>query len=80
MDLETKSLVYWSLSRVFHGRDSPKHPPTCQQALKICTEAERELNPYRPLSRAVVNLKFGIIEGKSRKKLEPRDNVLKLRA
>lgn len=72
--LEYRTQLYWSLSRVWNGRDE-SHVPT-GDAIEWCSAASFELRPELKLKRATKYLLDEIVVGGSSKEVENKENVV----
>lgn len=82
-ELEARTNLYWELSTFLHGPKNPKQvkkPPTVALAQAACNEILSCLGPQRPLRGKVLQIQYQIVMGGKRKKQEPRNNLIALRA
>lgn len=78
--LENKTLAYWNMSSVYHGKASSLKQLTTADALKMFNEHLQVLNPHRPLSMRLRQMQEEIIVGGKKKRKASAATVLRMAA
>jgi hypothetical protein len=63
LDLEDKTRIYWNVSSAYNGRPSPIKKLTAERAFKELNTAIPFLDPNRPVSKRLIQLRDGIVKG-----------------
>lgn len=75
-ELEYRTREFWVLALACAGRW--KQGVTVSDAIALCNDHLKHLNPGRPLSTRVFNLQTVIIEGRTKRVKPKKDNVKQL--